>query len=94
MPGIGNGLPLLDVWLTGVAGQISYESRISGRWEPLPVCVSLMGLPGRSSAYALDAYPNVVGTDLDLIDLVHSFLEKTGRPTKVMVGRDMFVEHA
>ena len=83
----------LDVRLIRAAGQISYESRISGRRESLPVCVSLMGLPGRVSVNALDACPDHLGTDLELIDLVRSFLEQTGRPTEMMVGRDMFVRH-
>ena len=52
-----------------------------------------MGLPGRVSVNALDACPDHLGTDLELIDLVRSFLEQTGRPTEMMVGRDMFVRH-
>lgn len=34
-----------------LAGTIQYQSRISGRQEPLPVCVSIMGLPGKTSAF-------------------------------------------
>lgn len=53
-----------------------------------------MGLPGRLFASTLDVCSDLAGSDLDLISLVQSFLEKTGRPTEVMVGRDMFVERA
>ena len=33
--------------LINVAGEASYASRISGREEFLPVCVSMMGYPGK-----------------------------------------------
>lgn len=32
--------------LRRAAGQIRYKSRVSGKYEALPVCVSVMGLPG------------------------------------------------
>jgi Asp-tRNA(Asn)/Glu-tRNA(Gln) amidotransferase A subunit family amidase len=57
------------------AGEMKYQSRISGREEFLPVCVAIMGLPG---------------TDQDLLDLTRSILERSGRSTKVSVGRRMF----
>ena len=57
------------------AGQIDYDSRVSGRKEVLPVCVSMMGLPG---------------TDLSLMSLVKTLLEKSRRPAKVLTGRTMF----
>jgi Asp-tRNA(Asn)/Glu-tRNA(Gln) amidotransferase A subunit family amidase len=57
------------------AGEMKYQSRISGRDEFLPVCVAMMGLPG---------------TDQDLLDLARSILERSGRSTKVSVGRRMF----
>ena len=47
IPGTWQHISSLDMWLIRAAGRVYYESRISGRREPLPVCVSLMGLPGR-----------------------------------------------
>lgn len=57
------------------AGEMKYRSRISGRDEYLPVCVSIMGLPGK---------------DQDLLHLTRSILQHSGRNTKVRVGRRMF----
>ncbi len=60
-------------------GQISYDSRVSGQIEYLPVTLSLMGAPG---------------TDLDLIGEARVCLEKAGRPTWVRVGSSMFAKEA
>lgn len=57
------------------AGEMKYRSRISGRDEYLPVCVAIMGLPGK---------------DRDLLRLTRSILQHSGRNTKVRVGRRMF----
>ena len=57
------------------AGQVTYGSRVSQRDELLPVGVSLLGAPG---------------SDLELLDLVATCLEESGRPTEVIVGKTMF----
>ena len=55
--------------------QIAYKSRISGQEEQLPVCVNLLGMPGR---------------DADLIEVARSVLHASGRPGAVRVGSKMF----
>lgn len=76
-----------------LAGQIPYESRISGRKEYLPVVTNLMSLPGRlihvSIRYCADMG---AGTDLELMDTAQKFLEAVGRPTIVSSGKQMFAE--
>lgn len=81
-------------WLRTVAGTIRYESRISGRQEPLPVCVSIMGLPGQSIAPHRVKSDSSEGSDLQLIRMACDFLAKTGRPIRVKVGRHMFANDA
>ncbi|KAJ9612323.1 hypothetical protein H2200_003920 [Cladophialophora chaetospira] len=56
-------------------GQIPYESRIIGREEQLPICVNLLGMPGK---------------DADLIDIARLVLHASGRPAEVRVGSTMF----
>lgn len=57
------------------AGHMKYHSRITGKEESLPVCMSVMGLPG---------------SDHELVELVRSMLSFSGRPTRVMTGITMF----
>jgi hypothetical protein len=61
--------------LTSAAGQIPFDSRITGQQEYLPVAVSLLGAPG---------------TDLELIEMTEGFLQHTNRSTRVLTGRTMF----
>ena len=56
-------------------GQIEYDSRISGRAEQLPLCVNLIGVPGK---------------DADLINVVQSVLDASDRPCAVRTGSEMF----
>ncbi|TAQ89905.1 hypothetical protein B7494_g1791 [Chlorociboria aeruginascens] len=56
-------------------GQVEYDSRVSNRLEHLPVCASILGLPG---------------SDRDLIDLASMFLVSANRAVKVSTGREMF----
>jgi Asp-tRNA(Asn)/Glu-tRNA(Gln) amidotransferase A subunit family amidase len=60
---------------TAPVGQVAYESRVSNRREFLPVGISLLSAPG---------------TDLELLDMVVSCLEHSGRPTTVLTGKTMF----
>lgn len=55
--------------------QMRYESRISGRAEQLPICVNLLGVPGR---------------DVDLINVVQAALRASGRSSAVRAGSEMF----
>ncbi|OAL31268.1 hypothetical protein AYO20_08323 [Fonsecaea nubica] len=55
--------------------QIPFESRITERQEQLPVCVNLLGVPGK---------------DLDLINAATAVLDASGRPCAVRVGSEMF----
>jgi Asp-tRNA(Asn)/Glu-tRNA(Gln) amidotransferase A subunit family amidase len=57
------------------AGHVPYVSRVSGNQEYLPVAVSLL---------------STTGMDLRLLDIVKHFLEKSGRPKEVAIGRTMF----
>ena len=57
------------------AGHVTYDSRVSGNQELLPVGLSLLAQP--------DA-------DLELLELAASCLEGSGRPTKVLPGGRMF----
>jgi len=64
-----------DILLTSAAGQIPFNSRITGQQEYLPVAVSLLGAPG---------------TDLELIEMTEDFLKHAKRSTNVLTGRTMF----
>jgi Asp-tRNA(Asn)/Glu-tRNA(Gln) amidotransferase A subunit family amidase len=55
--------------------QTTYESRISGRPEQLPICINLLGVPGE---------------DLDLINAAQAFLRYSGRPSAVRTGSETF----
>ena len=55
--------------------QMKYESRISGRAEQLPICVNLLGVPGR---------------DVDLINVVQAALQASARSSAVRAGSEMF----
>lgn len=55
--------------------QVDYHSKISGRTERLPICVNVIGMPGR---------------DLDLIEVTRNTLQDSGRPSAVQVGSDIF----
>ena len=57
------------------AGVVEYSSRISGKIEELPVCVSILGMPG---------------TDRELLSTIQRFLVAVGRPTTVKTGSRMF----
>ncbi|KAF2801513.1 uncharacterized protein BDZ99DRAFT_577459 [Mytilinidion resinicola] len=57
------------------AGQMPYKSRITGVTEHLPVMASLLTQPG---------------SDTQLLELTHAFLEGVGRPTVVKSGSTMF----
>ena len=56
-------------------GQVPYKSKVSGRDEYLPVGVSLLG---------------EAGSDVTMLRTVRSFLEQSGRPTSVKIGKTMF----
>ena len=79
------------------AGQIPYMSRVSGQIEHLPVGISLLASPGALCIFLpYDRPPcqisgsSELGQDLMLLDLVTECLEKAGRPTAVLTGREMF----
>ena len=55
--------------------QIPYKSRISGQIEHLPICVNVLGIPGRDS---------------DLLNTVQAVLQASGRPCAVQTGSKMF----
>ncbi|KAI4944594.1 hypothetical protein J4E91_008597 [Alternaria rosae] len=57
------------------AGQIPFNSRITGQKEYLPMAVSLLGAPE---------------TDLELIEMTERFLKHVKRSTRVQTGRTMF----
>ncbi|KAI8715835.1 hypothetical protein NCS52_01092100 [Fusarium sp. LHS14.1] len=61
--------------LVSPIGHIPYESRVSRRVEQLPVVGTIIGAPG---------------SDLLLVDVVKNALERAGRPTRVLTGRNMF----
>lgn len=61
--------------LVVLIAQMKYESRISGRAEQLPICVNLLGVPGR---------------DVDLINVVQAALQALGRSSAVRAGSEMF----
>ena len=56
-------------------GVVEYSSRISGKSEELPVCVSVLEMPG---------------TDRELLSTIQRFLVAVGRPTTVKTGGRMF----
>ncbi|KAF4992471.1 hypothetical protein FGRMN_7142 [Fusarium graminum] len=58
-------------------GEMPYDSRVTGRQEYLPFSVAVMG---------------VQGTDLILMDTVHSVLESAGFPTKVNTGKRIWAK--
>ncbi|KAL8364197.1 hypothetical protein RB601_009776 [Gaeumannomyces tritici] len=55
-------------------GEVPYVSRVSGKEEVLPVCISMLGPPG---------------TDTQLIAFAAKFLEGSGRYTAVKTGRSI-----
>jgi len=57
------------------AGQIPFNSRITGQQEYLPMAVSLLGAPE---------------TDLELIEMTEGFLKHAKRSSRVQTGRTMF----
>jgi hypothetical protein len=61
--------------LISTAGQIPFNSRITGQKEHLPMAVSLLGAPE---------------TDLELIEMTERFLKHSKRSTRVKTGRTMF----
>ena len=61
--------------LLAAVTQLSYQSRITGREEKLPMVVSLMGAPG---------------TDMELIQCPLDALRKSHRPTVVQTGKLAF----
>jgi len=61
--------------LTFTAGQIPFNSRITGQQEYLPMAVSLLGAPE---------------TDLELIEMTEGFLKHAKRSSRVQTGRTMF----
>ncbi|GAP82416.1 putative glutamyl-tRNA amidotransferase subunit A [Rosellinia necatrix] len=76
--------PLLISPITGSpevivpVGEVPYNSRVSGKEEMLPVCVSVMGVPH---------------SDLNLLETVQKILEGSNRWTTVGTGRSMFLNH-
>ncbi|KAJ4251076.1 hypothetical protein NW762_011727 [Fusarium torreyae] len=65
--------------LTVPIGEIPYHSRITECEEKLPFSVAVMGTPG---------------TDLSLMDTVHSVLKKAGLPTSVETGKTLWRQQA
>lgn len=61
--------------LTIPIGQVPFDSEVTSRREHLPVAVSLLACPGQ---------------DMELFRYGRACLERSGRPTRVCAGNNMF----
>ena len=70
---------MVPLWFP-IAGQFSYESRISGQKEYLPVMIDILSIPGLIVSIILRVIAdNPAGSDGELLNLVAKFLKATGR---------------
>ena len=73
-----------------IAGQIGYQSKISGLEEFLPVMVDILTEPGKQSPHLGYQILNYIGSDKDLLNTINTFLASTNRGKVVATGRTMF----
>jgi hypothetical protein len=82
--------------ITATVGEITYDSTVTHREEPLPIAVSLIGAPGMNSSFhsccskARKINTRVIGTDLILVDLVERAMKAANIPTEVQTGRHVY----
>ena len=74
-----------------IAGQILYDSKISGSREYLPVMADVLGGPSRCTELCLMQSLTFLDSDKDLLDCLNEFFKFDGRARFVTTGKHMYL---